>query len=48
VIGEHLAGGGDMAQHAVEDRPPMPVIVHAELEEMPQKAPLCDTPKASA
>jgi hypothetical protein len=37
VIGEHLAGAVDMAQHAVEDAPPMPIVVHAELEKMTQK-----------
>jgi hypothetical protein len=39
VIGEHLAGAGDMAHQAVEDAAPLPVVVHAELEEMTQKTP---------
>jgi len=39
VIREHLARTRDMAHHPVEDAPPMPVVVHAELEEMAQKAP---------
>ena len=34
VVGEHLARTRDMAQHAVEDAPPVPVVVHAEFEEM--------------
>ena len=37
VVGKHLAGAGDMAHHAVEDAPPMPVVVHPELEEVAQK-----------
>jgi hypothetical protein len=39
VIGEHLAGAGDMAHHTVKDPPAMPVVVHAELEKMAQKTP---------
>src|SRR5208282_4473765 len=39
VVGEHLAGAGDVAHDTVKDAPPAPVIVHAELEEMAQKAP---------
>ena len=38
VVGEHLAGAGDMGQHAVEDASAMPVVVHPEFEEMAQKA----------
>ena len=46
VIGEHLAGAGDMAEHAVEDAPPGAVRVHAELEEMAQKAAALRYPEA--
>ncbi len=38
VVGEHLAGPGDMAEDAIEDAPALAVAVHAELEEMPQEA----------
>jgi hypothetical protein len=38
VVGEHLAGAGDMAEDAVEDAAALAVAVHAEFEEMPQKA----------
>src|ERR1044071_2930669 len=37
VVGEYLAGPGEMAHHAIEDAPARAVAVHAELEEMPQK-----------
>ena len=39
VVGEHLAGAGDMAHHTIEDAPAVPVVVHAELEERAQKTP---------
>ena len=48
VVGEHLAGTGDMGEDAIEYTSAVPVIVHAELEEVPQeKRPACETPKAS-
>jgi hypothetical protein len=37
-----------MAHDAVKDAPLMSVIIHAELDKMSQKGPLCETPKASA
>ena len=37
-----------MAHHTVEDASAVPAVVHAELEEIAQKTPLCDTPRASA
>ena len=39
MVGEHLAGTGDVAHDAVEDTPPVSVLVHAELEEVAQKTP---------
>ncbi len=39
VVGEHLAGAGDVAHHTVEDAPPVPVVIHSQLEEMAQKTP---------
>ena len=39
VIGEDLAGAGDMAEDAVEHPLPGLVGVHAEFEEMAQEAP---------
>jgi hypothetical protein len=37
VVGEHLARTRDVAHHTVEDPPPTPVVVHAELEKVAQK-----------
>ena len=39
MVGEHLAGAGDMAHATIEDAPPMSVVVHPELEEVAQKTP---------
>src|SRR5215831_10124548 len=39
VIGKHLAGTGDMREHAIEHTSAMPVVVHAQLEKVTQKAP---------
>src|SRR5207248_9422298 len=38
VVGEHLAGAGDMAEHTVEHAPARAVAVHPEFEEMAQEA----------
>jgi len=39
VVGEHLAGAGDVAHDTIEDAQSAPVVVHAELEKMAQKSP---------
>ena len=38
VVGEHLAGAGDMAHDPIEHAPARAVAVHPEFEEVPQKA----------
>ena len=54
MVGKHLAGTGGVSQQTIEHASAMSVIVHPELDEMPQetkcrkKRPACDTPKASA
>lgn len=35
VVGKHLAGPGDVGQHAVEYASALPVAIHAEFEEVP-------------
>jgi hypothetical protein len=37
MVGEYLAGAGDVIYHAVEDAPPAPVVVHTEVEKVAQK-----------
>jgi len=37
VVGEHLAGTGDVGEHSVEDASTMPVVIHAQFEEVAQK-----------
>src|SRR3984893_9360879 len=46
VVGEHLAGAGDMAEDAIEDAAALGVAVHAKLEEMPQEAAALRHPEA--
>ena len=49
VIGEHLAGAGDMAEHAVEHAPPGAVRRSCpSSRKWRRNRPLCDTPKPSA
>jgi len=48
VVANTLPAPATWLHHTVEDAPPVPAVVHAELEEMRRKRPLCDTPKASA
>ena len=48
MVGEHLAGTGDVAHDAVEDTPPVSVLVLPRSRKWRRKRPLRETPKASA